>query len=86
MDVEKLPFAEFLEGTISRLAKSEPEMIVIAAKLPGGSVLTGRANANAMEQAECAIHLFCEAMMDMVVNNIGMIRDALDDLEEDEDG
>ena len=86
MVIEKLPFAEFLENTIALLAWSEPEMIVIAAKRPDGAVLTGKWQADAMDQAECAMQLFCEAMLDMVVNNIGMIRDALDDLEEDEDG
>lgn len=85
MDVEKLPFAEFLEGTISLLARSRPETIVFAARRPDGAVLTGKWQADAMDQAECAMQLFCEAMLDMVVNNIELIRDALDDLEEDEE-
>jgi len=84
MDVESMPFAEFLEGIISRLVKSDPEMIVVAAKRPDGSVLTGKWRANALDEAECAVNLFCEAMMDVVINNIEMIRDALDELEEEE--
>ena len=86
MDVKKMPFAGFMEEAISMMVKSKPEVIVFAARRPDGAVLTGKWQADPTDVAACAAQLFADAMLDMVVNNIELIRDALDDLEEDEDG
>lgn len=82
-DITKLPYAEWLEESVGEIIKAQPEQIGIVAICPDGRTLTGYYNADATAMAMMAHTINADAVMDVVVNNIGMVRDALDELEEE---
>lgn len=83
-DIRKKPFADFLEGSVKMLAGAgEIDAIVIAARRHGGGTMTGSWKAAPEDVAVMCWDLLADAMMDVVAANAGMIRDALEDLEEE---
>ena len=82
---ENMELAEWLEDAARVLLESNPKHIALAAKLPDGEVLTGYLNTNNEDKAVLAHHIFEDAMLDMLKANIGVLRDALEETEE-EDG
>lgn len=75
---ENYPFARFLENSIKTLFENNPKRIAICALLDDGNVMTGYYKCDAQDKAIFAHNISADAMLDMVINNIGMIKDALE--------
>ena len=83
MDFSTNPeMAAFLEESISILFKENPVSAVVAATTEDGRTFTGYYNADSTDMAIFAHHINADAMLEVVLNNIDLVRDALDDLEE----
>ena len=81
---ENMELAEWLEDAARVLLENNPKNIALAAKLPDGEVLTGYLNTNNEDKAVLAYHIFEDAMLDMLKANIGVLRDALEETEEED--
>ena len=83
MDFSTNPeMAAYLEETLSILFNSNPVSAVVAARTDDGSTFTGYYNADAEDMAVFAHNISADAMLEVVLNNIDLVRDALDDLDE----
>ena len=85
-DISRLPYLEWLEATLKVVVESKPSAIGIVTIEESGNVLTGFWNADAQDKAIMAHNMNAEAMLDVVLNNIGMVRDALDGLDDEGGG
>lgn len=79
------PYAEWLEDIVETIFREKPECIAIGAKLASGDTMTGYYQCGVEDKAVLAHHIQSDAMLDMVLNNIDLIRDALDEYEENEE-
>ena len=75
--------AAYLNGAVQLMLEHEPESAVFAARLPDGQMMTGYYKAEAEDKAVIAHHIYADALLDTVLNNIEFIRGALDELEDD---
>ena len=82
-DFENVPYAEWLEDAVKTIFKEKPENIAICAKLESGDTLTAYYNCDAEDKAVLAHHITSDAMLDTVLNNIDMVREALAEYGED---
>lgn len=60
----------------------KPSSIALVASLETGETLTGYFHADAQQKAVFAHNINADAMPDVVLNNINLVRDALDELGE----
>ena len=80
----KIPYAEILEDGIKNLTKGKAQNAVLCGLLEDGTTCVAYANASPKDLANIACHLMSEAFMRVVIANIGMIKDALDEYEDEE--
>ena len=85
MDLNELPFASWLEDAVRGLIENKATVIAIAAGVQNDQVLTMYYNCGMAEKALLATHINGDAMMDMVLANAGLILDAAEDEEEEEE-
>ena len=78
--------AVWLESAVKTMFESEPDSIAVAARLSDGCTMTAYYHADAEQKAVFAHHITNDAVLDVVRNNIGLIRDALDELDAGGDG
>lgn len=78
-------FATMLEEGIKHLVDGKAKNAVLCGRLEDGSTLTAFAGMEAEDMAVVAWHILSTAFMDVVLNNIDMVKDALDGLEDDSD-
>lgn len=81
-----IPFATMLEKGITTLIDGKAKNAVLCGRLEDGSTLTAFSDMEAEDMAVIAWHILSTAFMDVVLNNIDVIKDALDCLEEEYDG
>ena len=82
MDIEKLPYAKWLEETIRDLVEGNPQQICIAAIMPDRSVGTAYYECSAQDKAILAHNIQVDITMDVIEANIGEIKQMLDQTEE----
>ena len=83
-DITKKFYARFLEHFLGDLVKMDVASIGIAVKTTDGSVTTGYCEADAFDKAMFA-HLFqSDAMWDELEANAGLIREMVEDAEDDD--
>ena len=83
IDLHKNPeLTEWFEESLKAIFSREIESACIVAQDKDGYVLTGYYDADAQQKAVFAHNINSDAMLDVVVNNIGVIRDALDGLDD----
>lgn len=75
--------AGWLEDCVRTLFEEKAEKIAVCAILPDGDVFTGYFGCNVGDKGTIASSIQADAMMDTVLANIGQIRDALEDEEEE---
>lgn len=80
-----IPFATMLEKGISTLIEGKAKNAVLCGRLEDGSTLTAFSDMDAEDMAIIAWDILSTAFMDVVISNIDMIKDALDDFEDEED-
>lgn len=78
--------AAWLEGAVRTMFEAEPNSIAVIARLQDGCTMTAYYHADAEQKAVFAHHITNDAVLDVVTNNIGLIRDALDELDAGGDG
>lgn len=78
----------WLEDCVKNLYERNKESRIVSAAIITQSedrmVLTGYYNADAQDKAIFAHNLNADAMLDIVVNNIDIVREALEETENDE--
>ena len=74
MDIDKLPYAKWLEETIRALVESNPQQICIAAIMPDRSVGTAYYECSAQDKAILAHNIQVDITMDVIEANIGEIK------------
>lgn len=82
-DVEKLPYAGWLEDGIRLLTEHDVKSIAIAALTGGEQVLTAYWEAGMADKAVMAAFIQGDAMLDMAMANAKMIVEAAEEEEED---
>lgn len=80
----KIPYAEILEDGIKNLTKGKAQNAVLCGLLEDGTTCVAYANASPEDLANIACHLMSEAFMRVVIANIGIVKDALDEYEDEE--
>ena len=82
MDFEEhKDLAEWLEAGLQKLFELKPVSMALVAKTESGDTLTAYFHADAEQKAVFAHHIQTDIIMDVVLNNADMIRDALDELD-----
>ncbi len=83
-EVTKSGYAPFLEELIKSVVELKPQTMGICGMLPDGRVFTAYfGDPDPSEIASMAHHLNCDAMLQIVVNNAPLIKQALEELEEE---
>ena len=85
MDVSKLPYAQWLEHNIQKLVESHPQHICIAAILPDDTVGTAYWRCDAQDKSILVHNIQVDITMDIIEENIGEIKQMLDQAEEGEE-
>ena len=80
-DWKELPYTEWLEEAVKTIFEQNPDRISVCAKLRDGCTLTAYYQCDAEDKAVFANHITADAMLDIVLNNIGTVKEALDDFE-----
>ena len=83
---EKL--AAWLEASLHELFADGRKVssACIVAQMEDGNCMTGYYEADSLQKAIFAHNINGDAMLDVVLSNIDIVRDALDDLEDEEAG
>ena len=77
-EFDKVPYAKWLEDSIKTVFEDNPDKIVICATLAGGDTMTAYYNCCAEDKAMFSQHINSDAMLDVVLNNIDLIKAELD--------
>ena len=77
-DFDGVPYAEWLEEAIKTIFEQNPDRIAICATLPDGDTLTAYYNCCAEDKAIFSYHINSDAMLDVVLTNIGLIKEEVD--------
>lgn len=72
-------YYSWLDDSVHALIDSKPLSVGISAILPDGNVLTAYYNADQQDKALMANNFFADAMLDVVINNIEIIKEALEE-------
>lgn len=75
--------AAWLEESLRKIYESKPKAVRVAAVLDTGDVLTGYSNCEAADKTNIASAIQMDAVMDVIRVNGHIIREALEDEEED---
>lgn len=81
---DKIPYAGMLEDGIKKLTEGKAQNAVLCGLLEDGTTCVAYANASPEDLANIACHLLSEAFMRTVIVNIDMVKDALDEYEDEE--
>lgn len=81
-EIEKEPYAAFLEESIKAIFEARPVSMAVVAICEDGNTLTGYYNADAQDKAVFAHHIQSDVVMDIVTANINTVKEALEDEEE----
>lgn len=81
-EFENQELAEWLEDGVREMFNRDPNAIAIVASLNDGTTLTGYYKADATQKALFAHQIYTDAVLDVVMNNAGLIKRALDELED----
>lgn len=81
---DKIPYAKMLEDGIKKLTEGKAQNAVLCGLLEDGTTCVAYANASPEDLANIACHLLSGAFMRTVIVNIDMIKDALDEYEDEE--
>lgn len=81
-NIENAPYSAWLEDVIKTIFEQNPDQIAVCARLEDACTMTAYYNCCAEDKAIFANHINSDAAMDMVLNNIGMVKQALDEYEE----
>ena len=81
---DKIPYAKMLEDGIKKLTEGKAQNAVLCGLLEDGTTCVAYANASPEDLANIACHLLSEAFMRTVIVNIDMVKDALDEYEDEE--
>jgi len=76
-EIEKLPYASWLEETVCHLVHLKPKAISVSAILDDGNVMTGYYEADPTQMAVMAHNIQMDSIMDSLLANIDLLRDAL---------
>ena len=79
MDIEKLPYAAWLEDLIKTLIAVNPYTMCVVARTESGDTLTGYYYAEAEDKAVMAHAIQSDIVMDLIENNISTIKEMLED-------
>lgn len=85
MDVEKLPYAGWLEDTIRLLSQQDVHCIGLAARINDGEVLTAYFNTDVADKALLATHIQADGLFEMTLANARRIVEAAEEQEGDDD-
>lgn len=80
----KIPYAKMLEDGIKKLTEGKAQNAVLCGLLEDGTTFVAYANASPEDLANIAWQLLSEAFMRTVIVNIDMVKDALDEYENEE--
>lgn len=78
MDFTKLPYAKWLEDGLREIFNHRASSICITALNEDGTSTTGYWNTSPEDKGIIAHQLMMDAALDMVLDNIGLVREALD--------
>lgn len=81
---DKIPYAKMLEDGIKKLTEGKAQNAVLCGLLEDGTTCVAYANASPEDLANIAWHLLSKAFMRTVIVNIDMVKDALDEYEDEE--
>lgn len=85
IDLGKNPeLAKWFEESLMAIFSREVQSACVVAQDTEGNVLTGYFLADAQQKAIFAHNINADAMLDVVLNNARMVKEALDDLEYDD--
>lgn len=82
-DITKMPYAVWLEECIANLMECDPQSICVAWRNKDGYVMTGYYNCDATDKAVLAHNIQSDIVMDIFLNNIDAIREALEETDGD---
>lgn len=85
MDVNNLPYAEWLEKAIRLLAEQDVKCIAMAARVNDGEVLTAYYETEMADKALLATHIQGDALFDMALANAKTIVAAAEEQEDDDE-
>ena len=85
MDVQKLPYAGWLEDAIRLLSRQDVHCIGLAARVNKGEVLTAYFSADPSDKALLATHIQADGLFEMTLANARMIVEAAEEQEGDDD-
>lgn len=83
-EIEKLPYAEWLEETIRLLTEQDVKCIALAAITRDEQVLTAYFDAVMADKVVMAAMIQADGMFDMTMTNAKMIVEAAEEQEEDD--
>lgn len=81
---ENMELAEWLEDAARVLLENNPKYIALAARLPDGRTLTAYYKAGVNDKIASAGQIHADAMLDMIVNNAGTLKEAMEETEEED--
>ena len=81
-EISETPYAEWLEESIKTIFEQNPDRIAICATLSDGDTLTAYYNCCAEDKAIFSHHINSDAMLDVVLANIDIIKEELDKCDE----
>ena len=82
-DFTKLPYAKWLEDGLREIFNHKAQSICITAFNEDGTSTTGYWNTSAMDKCAVAVQLIMDAALDTVLDNIDLVREALDEYDEE---
>lgn len=85
IDLEKVPFARWLEEILPGLVQLEPEHIGIVAVTEDGTVGTSYWNCNSGDKGTMAWQILLDGVWDMISVNGDRLRAVMDEAEEPEE-
>lgn len=85
MDFTKLPYAKWLEDGLREVISHGASSICISALNEDGTSTTGYWNTSPEDKGIIAHQLMMDAALDMVLDNIGLVKEALDAYEAGEE-
>ena len=87
---ENQKLADWLEDCVKHFFEQDRDSRIECAAMitvsENGYVMTGYFQADAQDMALFAHNIYSDALMEVVLNNIGKVKEKLDELEEEEDG
>lgn len=84
MKIEEAPYAEWLEGLLRTIFERNPKSMALVATLEDDTTLTGYYMADAQDKAVFAHHIQSDAVLDTVLANADLIKEAIEGVGEDD--